>query len=241
MFGPLTVGIRKFGRNPDFDTGAAEDVWSHGGLYTYDTGAVQMYLSSSDNSDTQVITVEGLDATWRVVVQSKALTGQTQVALDTELIRVYRAYCGDATPTAGDVYVALTDAASGGVPAAGKVRAKIDIAAQQTLMAITSVPAFLASGNDVERAYIAEVSAVLQGGTPAAAKADVGLFVREFGGVFLQKDFWTLDTNGGNVGIDRKYLKYIEVDPKADVVLRALTTDKDNIDIAGGFTIFFDK
>lgn len=167
--------VDKFGANYDIDTTTdPEDVWSQGGTYTFLTSATTLYLSSSDNGDDQTITVEGLDGNYALQSKSKALTGQTQVALDGTWLRVFRAYNGDTTATAGDVYVAETDDLTGGVPdTATKIKAKIDAAAQQTLMAIYTIPAgytgyllrWYAGGTNLKTSTaIVELQAQLTGG-----------------------------------------------------------------------------
>ena len=86
--------IHKFGAVPDFDTADAEvTVWDgadDGGIdemdYTYSATAAIDSLSSSDNGDTQDISVQGLDSNYDLVTQTITLTGQTRKALDTDLI-----------------------------------------------------------------------------------------------------------------------------------------------------------
>ena len=90
---PGYSSVNKFGENPDVDTGTGpEDVWDYGGMYTFSTSADITQISSDDNSDTQVLTVIGLNSAWAEVTQTKTLTGTTPATLDTPLIRVYRAY-----------------------------------------------------------------------------------------------------------------------------------------------------
>jgi len=74
--------VEKFGENPDVDTGTVpEDLWSHGGLYTFSTTADIDSIGSTSVADTQEITVQGLDADWDLITQSVNLNGQTRVAM----------------------------------------------------------------------------------------------------------------------------------------------------------------
>jgi len=125
--------INKFGTNTNIADGVEEPVWSGSGAYTFSTTADITHIVSSA-AETQTIEVQGLDANWAVVTQTKALTGTTGVALDTPLIRVFRMKVNDATTNAGVVQCGVGAVTSAFT--AGNLRAQIDIGAGQTLMAI---------------------------------------------------------------------------------------------------------
>lgn len=187
---PGHSSINKFGENPDVDAGP-EDVWGYGGTYTYSTTADIDSLSSSDNGDTQDITVVGLDTTWAEVTQTITLTGQTTKALDTDLIRVYRMYNPDNTDFAGTVYCYV----SGGTVTAGVPQVVADVRAiivngdNQTLMAQYTVPA----GKTAY--FIAGYVAFSKGRT---ANADFSWKARPFGGVFQVKSKIGLVSTGSS-------------------------------------------
>lgn len=235
---PRTIGIGKFGRNPDIDTAADEDIWSQGGTYTFLTSAATLYASSSEDEDIVEVTVVGLDANGLEVTRTVNLTGHTQVALPGTWLRVYRAYNAGSVPFDGDVYIAEQDTTTDGVPdTASKIKAKIDQTAQQTLMAITTVPAIV--GNDeIRYGYIADFFATAKR-NGSAARVDLDLFVRSPGGVFLSKSSIGLNTNVES-DIYRPFERYIRIDPLSDVKVRAGTT-ANNVDIAAEFTIFYEK
>lgn len=143
--------INKWGNAPDFDEGdgivtvwdGAEDgsAWELM-KYVYSTTADIDSISSSDATDTEEITIVGLDSSYNEVTQTKALQGQTRVALDTSLIRVYRAYNSNGTLFAGHVIVYVNTALTAGVPTdKTKIRVVIHPEEQQTEMALYTIPA----------------------------------------------------------------------------------------------------
>ena len=136
--------INKFGENPDIDTATdPEDMWDAGGTYPFSTSADIDQLSSSDDGDTQEITIIGLDENWEEVTQTKTLTGQTPVTLDTPLIRVYRAWNNGTSDFAGDIYLTTNGAAlTLGVPdVASAIRMQVRNGNNQSLMCVYTVPA----------------------------------------------------------------------------------------------------
>lgn len=238
MIDPRTIGIGKFGRNADVDTAAVEDVWSYGGVYTFLTEDTALYLTSSDNADTMTVSVTGITAAGLEVTQTQVLTGQTPVALDTDMYRVYRAYIVGAVAPAGDIYLAESDAyTTPGVPdTASKVKLKIDVDINQTLMAITSVPLTVGT-KTIRRAWITDMLVTVLPATPAATQVSIGLFVRAPGGIFLNKS--SLGISDTQPILYRPFSKYIEVAPLSDIKMTA-TTDKDDADVAGEFTVFYE-
>jgi len=82
-----------------------------GQQYVYPTAATIDYISSNNASDIYELTIVGLDNDFNQVTQTKTLTGQTPVAIDTPLRRVNFFYNNTATPTVGIVF--LWDSPSG--------------------------------------------------------------------------------------------------------------------------------
>ena len=153
------------------------DIWNYGGLHTYSSTADIDQLSSSDNSDDQIIEVDGLDSDWNRVIQQKTLTGQTPVNLDTPLIRVYSMYNKGTTDCAGDVYLSTNGAAlTLGVPdTPSTVRALIEGSANLSSDCNFSVPV----------GYSAWLIAFFAGYyVSKATGASFSFSFREFGGVF---------------------------------------------------------
>lgn len=142
--------VHKFGSAPDFDfADGAITVWDGADdgaswenmVYDYSTTADIQYLTSSDNADVQTIQIQGLDSDYNLVTQTKTLTGQTSVAIDTPLIRVFRMKNSNSVDLAGHVFLSTTTAIASGVPLAIDIRCIIQPENNQTEMAIYTVPA----------------------------------------------------------------------------------------------------
>lgn len=164
------------GTNPDV-AAAWENVWDYGGLYTYLTTAAAMYISSSDNGDTQDYIVVGLDANWDEQSVTVTATGQTQARVGTTetFIRVLHCYNAGATDNAGDIYIAESDSLTAGVPdTASKVKCMIRATHNSGFSGHYSVP-------NGKTAYLMDV--VISAGT--LKQTDVHFRYRAFGGVFL--------------------------------------------------------
>lgn len=136
----------KYGSNSDID-GSLETIWSHGGVYAYPSAASVMKVSSSSTNDAaagtgaRTIVVAGLDANYNEISETVTLNGQTAVETVNSYLRVFRAYvatAGSGATAAGTIYVG-TGVVTAGVPAT--VYAEIPVGANQTLMAVWTVPA----------------------------------------------------------------------------------------------------
>ena len=150
------TSINKFGRNLNIAIGVEEEIWDGSVAYVFPTDTTTMthIRSAVDSATTQgaVIEVQGLDANWDLVVQTKALDGAnstTEVELDTALIRVFRMKVLDASVMDQDIWIGDDDF----VVAAAK--AIITAGNNQTLMAIYTVPA---SFNAYMTCYYAHVN-----------------------------------------------------------------------------------
>lgn len=222
--------INKFGRNPDLDTGAnGADIWTQGGLYTFLSAAATLYVSSSQVADTQEITVQGLDATWAYQEQTVDLTGQTQAAIPGTWLRVFRAFNSDGTPTTGDVYIAETDTLTGGVPdTASKIKAKIDIYAQQTLMAIYTVPLG-------KTGYVVDQYYTINKASGATMIVNARLYTREPSGVFRVQNIFAVQSTGSSALAHRPL--FAEGYPaKTDMLMRGVSFAND-ADVSAGFSV----
>lgn len=100
-------------------------------------------LISTSTNDAETITLEGHTVSGGVttfVVQSKALNGQTAVALDTPLFRVTRMYNASTTNLEGNVAAYEGGATTGGKPDTDStVHALITAGEQQTQKASTTI------------------------------------------------------------------------------------------------------
>ncbi len=222
----------KFGRNPEIDSGDTEDVWDQGGTYTFLSTATTLYLSSSNDSDTQDIQVYGLDADWALQTITEALTGRTQVEIGTGItwLRVFRAKNVDSTDVAGDVYIAEdagVDITAGVPDTASEIKAKITNPFNQTLMAIYTIPTgytgyMMVLHTSMNRAQ-------------ATGAVDMQFYVKPFGQVFQLKDFAGLMSSGTS-HTPHIFTIPEEIEAKSDIKITA-TSSANDVDVSAGFDI----
>lgn len=197
----------KFGFNPVVGTDE-ETIWDQGGIYSYPASATVMKVSSSDDTDTSTVNIQGLDENYAIISEDVTITGQTAVNTTNSFIRVFRARV-TANEPAGDIYVG-TGTVTTGVPA--NKYAKITAGENQTLMALWTVPAGYT-------AYLHQ--GTIASGTTAANKFATGrLKVRPFGEVFQTKAVVTLH----NQFVDFDFGIPLAITEKSDIEARALTS-----------------
>lgn len=233
---PTNTFIHKFGNAPDFDdTDGLVTVWdgaSDGGInqmtYNYSTSAIIDSLSSSNNGDTQLIEVWGLDSNYDFVIQYKALTGQTRVALDTSLIRMFRLLNRGSTDLAGTVYGYENTALTLGVPNdTTKIRAVIVPPNNQTLMAVYTIP-------NGTKGYMRDWFASTSGAKRTSVHV-IKLAARPFGEVFQTKHVASISASGSS-NIHHKYEEPEVFEPKTDLEMLA-NSDEPEASVAAGFDI----
>lgn len=222
--------IEKFGENPSITTSTdPADIWDGGGLYNFSTDADIDRLSSSDDGDTQLIVIYGLDSNWEESIQFITLTGQTPTPLTTSLIRVYRMINLGTTDIAGDVYCFVNGAVSLGIPDdLSDVRAMIRNGNNQTLMAIYTIP-----GNKTGYLYSGYIS--LSRSSPSSASAEFTARARPYGGVFSVKARTTCISTG-NSSWERNYPFPAALPPRTDILLRCEVVSA-SIGASGGYTL----
>lgn len=190
--------VSKFGRNDEIDTGTdPEDIWTYGGLYTYnDTPSIQ-YISSSNALDVGMeITVDGLDADYKEQSVTVLLNGQNQTQIGTgeTFVRVFRAYNSGPIEFAGDllIYDDTVTSVLLGVPSpTTSVKAEIRADDQQTYMALYTVPAG-------KTAYFMQHSSDITKGNSSSQVALLDIRIREFGSVFRSQQLNGLTTDGSS-------------------------------------------
>ena len=222
------LAIHKFGHNTDIDTASTpETIWGGGGDYTGQNTSVATTIDViSDSTDDDgggigalTVLVQGLDANYDLVIQTKTLQGQTQITLDTPLIRVFRLKNVSSTDVGGQVYCfeQTADAGGDGIPDdTTKVRAIMNNGNNQTLMAIYTIPA---GKTGYMRSFFA--------GTAGAKKTTnyvIDLYARPFGQVFQLKHKSALADTGTT------YWNHMYAEPevfteKTDIVIRAQVTE----------------
>jgi len=222
----------KYGSNTDV-SGSLETIWSAGGLYAYPAAASVMKVSSSSTDDAEdgtgarTIQVYGLDANYNEITETVILDGQTEVNTTNSYLRVFRAFvasAGSGGTAAGTIYVG-TGTVTSGVPAT--IYAEIPVGANQTLMAVWTVPAGYT-------AYISHGS--LSGASNNATHALLGqLCFRPFGGVMRVAAEVTL--NNGFVPFDFEYP--IALPEKTDIECRAAAISGTNFYTTATFELVY--
>ncbi len=226
--------INKYGNAFHIDTADDfVDVWDGARAtapiktYTYSTTADIDSLSSSDDTDTQVYEVQGLDTDMNVVVQTVVATGQTRVALSTSLKRVFRVKNKGATTNAGDVYVFVNVATTLGVPnTLANVRAIVGATLGQTQMAIYTIPAG-------KTGYMVQLWANLA--IKQTSASHVYLWARPEGESFKLKHPRGV-TSTGDSHMGHTFTPYVKFLEKTDLILRADTTTNASA-VSAGFDI----
>ena len=234
-----TSFVHKFGNAPDYDTTDNEVVIWDGANdadqavmgYTYSTTADIDRISSSDNSDTQDIEIQGLDSNYDLVTQTITLTGQTPASLTTSLIRVFRMKNVGSTATAGYVYCFVNVATTGGVPnTAANIRAVLDDGNNQTEMAIYTIPN---GKTGYMRSFFASTA-----GASKDSNYIIRLYARPTGQVFQLKHRTALSDNGTSY-IQHKYIEPEVFAAKTDIEMTTQMTASgaSAASTSGGFDI----
>jgi len=220
-YGDTTVvrrkSLHKFGANQDVGTTGEDINWDGIEPLHSTTNSIDTF-SSSDNSDTQTLRVEGMyfDANNDMffAAQNITLTGQTQGTLSQPLCRVTRiANVANATATLGDVYVYEAGAATLGVPnnlaTIGNI---MPFEHQSTMFAGTSV----ASTN-----YLAITNVHMGAGLGGTKNTyvDVTLQIRDKDSVYRTVNIWTVSTASSGVSFELN--PPLIVPPNSDIDLTA--------------------
>ncbi len=204
----LVVGARKvnkFGHNGTVGT-SEEVIWSPSIAFNYIVTAIELKLSSSNDTDVVDVTIEGLNENWLMVSDTKTLTGQTFVTTTNKYIRVFRMYITSANAALGDIYAGLGSVGSG-IPST--IHAKIDIGRNQTLMAVYSIPAD-ETGFILRTKWSSEITKANQ----------VNLYIREFESVFRIK---TIDDFREEFA-DHPFLLWEDAPAKSDIESRGVSS-----------------
>jgi hypothetical protein len=228
--------VYKFGRNDDIDTGTdPEDIWTYGGLYTYnDTPSIQ-YISSSDALDVGMeITVVGLDENYNEQSVTVLLNGQAQTQIGTvELfVRVFRAYNSSPIEFAGNVLIyddTVTSVLLGVPSPTTSVKAEIRANDQQTYMALYTVPAG-------KTAYIMQHASDITKSNSAANNALLDIRIREFGGVFRSRQLDGLTTDGSSA-FDFVFTLPESIPEKSDIRMQVRTVTTNDMGVSATFIL----
>lgn len=164
--------VTALGNNPD--VGAAEDIWSGGGLYPWMTAATSLEVVSSSASDAaagtgaRTVQITGLNASYAEISAVVTMNGVTAVAIPTQFFRINSATVITAGTTDTNVgNISIRDA--GG----GTVRALIPIGYSISRQSQYTVPAGYTM---VVNTYILSIN------SPALNRdATIATFIRPFG------------------------------------------------------------
>ena len=191
----------KFGKSADLTTNGLQTVWTVGGNEVYVSDNTIAYVSSSDATDAQEVTIEGhtitgtgFDQEFTFVVQNVILNGQTPVALATPLARTSRMYNNNGQELVGRVVVYENTTVVGGVPSdATKIHLDIPAGFQSSFKAATTF-----SKED----YYLLTGAYGAVSLKQSAAVDFFLELRDAGKTFRQVALFTASSAGGAFNIE---------------------------------------
>jgi hypothetical protein len=224
-------GVNKFGRNPDVDTAADEDIWDAGGTWSLPATASAHDIASTDAADAaagtgaRTVQVWGLQ-NWGTRESSEivVLDGVTPVATTKSYVLIHRMQCltfGSGKTNAGDITAKV----------GATTHAQISIGVAQTLMAIYGIP-------DDTHLFVSKWYASMNrpGGAtsfvdmrlmvdPAPASADSGFSTKHHLGLY----------SSGASYISHEFNPFLEVAGPAVLKIRALDVSGNDTDISAGF------
>ena len=205
----------KFGRNAATATGDA--IWAISGAYTEPATAEVCNVKSTDNTKdisggtgALTIIISGIDENYDIVSETVTLNGTTNVLTTLRYFNIHRAYVttsGTDLTAAGTITITST---ASGTP----VISNIAIGYNQTQSTIYMVP----------RNYTAYINLPNVSGqnTTSNALCDIGLFKRDFGGVFrVQADFH-LTVDGGNAYMPKIYGAPLKFEAKSTILFKCI-------------------
>jgi len=227
-------GTRKFGRNTDVDTAAAEDIWDGGGVYVPPTVArVHAIVSGSALDDAgstgaTSVTIEGLDTNWDALSETVIMDGATPVNTVGSYLRVNRMYV--ATAGTGLVNAGIITATAA---VDATVSAQISLGKGQTLQAVFSTAARFNS-------YITDLIVGVNRTSPAAQTCEASLWVRPGANVatapWLQKSVFILHSES-NVPYHHPFKNCPQsVPPMSDIKITC-SVSANNFDISAEFCV----
>ena len=125
--------VHKFGANTDLANGSYEAIWDGNSAYpwaTLDTAATTLTTNADVLNNGAEVTIQGLNENWELTTEVLTLDGTAQTT-QTLWKRVFRAFCSGSQALGADFTLS-----KGAV-----VVLKIQIAHQQTLMSVYTIPA----------------------------------------------------------------------------------------------------
>lgn len=224
--------VSKFGRNPDIDLGAAEDIWTVGGIRTWLSAAATLEAISTSINDTsggsgaQIITVQGLDGSFLEVEEDITMNGTSATsATSNSFIRVNRAFVKQVGTYRGNNEGDITIRISGG----GATQTNILTAIGQTEQTHYTIPAnkdalLMMMYTSVDSTRTATPTLYQIPGADDVSAPYVGALRKVFGLTAL------------NVDEDHKYEAYPKLTGPTDIFWRA-TVSANNTAVEAGFDL----
>ena len=210
--------INKFGGSPEVALGVQEDVWDGQGTYSFPATADITHIVQAVDQVAmrgEPIEVQGLDADWNLVLQTKALNAAnttTAAALDTPLRRVFRMKV--LADVVGDQIIHAQNVG------AGTQYASILAGNNKTLMTIYTVPSGVTAY--LTRYYAAVIPTASK--NPTATEFKVWSADRGNGYEFeLEHADGATSTK---VDVEHEFNPYLRVPQKSDIKITALPNDK---------------
>lgn len=211
--------VFKFGYNPLIQN-IEETIWDVGGLYAYPSSAVQMTVTSASGAtDNGVqILVAGLDTNYDELSETVTLASTGTATTTNSFLRVFRAYVVGSQAPVGNVNIT-----NGGV-----TYARVSAGANQTLMAVWTVPAGFTA-----YMFQTDVTAFTEQNNKFAT---IRLIAREYGGVFRTRE--KFDAFQGPVTQEFKFP--IPLPEKTDMEFRAIGSSSNaDLHVAARFDIVY--
>lgn len=222
--------IHKFGRNPDIDTGSTpEDVWGEGGLYTgFPTGSAETVtvvsssvLDTAAGTGARTVRLSGLNGSGAEQTEEVTLNGiinVTTINSWTRLNRVIVLTAGAGGANAGTITVRHSVTVV-------NIFAVMPIGLNQTLIAAYTIPAGYTG-------YVRQVSILSQ--QAAASEALCGLWTRENGSVFRNRNLFDIATGGQMI---RTFTGGLALPALTDIVIRVNSVSANNTAVSAYFDI----
>ena len=208
--GLLTV--HKFGSNPSLAADTPEDVWSTGGLISFNTSnqSIEILGSSDDilttGTGAWTVTVIGQSIAGTEQTETKSMNGVTPVALSNTYSHIYRAYVGltgTAGTNVGDIVVRIAGA--------GATQLTINAGMGQSLMAMYRIP--VGYTGFVERWECGIVGKTF-------AKVENLMLARKVGEAWRVKDLIGTSSSGSSF-VSKNYVYPLAYPALTEIVIRA--------------------
>ena len=209
----------KFGFNSNIDN-SIEDIWDVGGVYTYQSSAIAMTVTSDAGAtDNGVeVTVQGLDANYDEISETVTLAGSGTATTSETYLRVYRVFVSGSQEPTDNINIGN----------GGTTYARIQEGVNQTLMALWTVPAGYT-------AYLlqTDVTAFTEQNNKFAT---IHIQTRELNGVFRTQDKFAIVENTHH----QQYQVPFPIPEKTDIRVRGIASSSNaNLEVSAGIDIIY--